>query len=126
VATLHTALPWAGQDRVSQDAVGVVARASLSRLRPGDHWVRLTIADPATFSVAAGLILELDRDGFHTVVAPPVWKNQFGHEQFSTHPVDAQFTMYDAAGWAAAQAAQPASGTALATAAGAVLTAPAG
>jgi hypothetical protein len=122
VAVSRSPLPWAGEDRAAEAAVGVLARSGLGAIRPGSHWVGLTIVDSSAFALGAGLVLELDRHGYHTVVTPASWQAQFGKEQFSSHPVDAQLLLFTSATWAA-QAGTPAAGHFLARAGGTVLSA---
>jgi len=70
--------------------------AARAQLRPGDHWVGVLIVSGADWEFAAGVVLELERLGYHTFVDPRD-AFLFGKQMTTwNHSVQEVFTFYSA------------------------------
>jgi hypothetical protein len=105
-------------NRLAASITPVVGDAK-AQLRPADRWVGIYIASSGDYIIAADVILELERLGYHTVVAPP-YVNLFGPTRTDIHPVQVLFTFYLANDPAGARLAR---GPVVSNAGGTVMTA---
>jgi len=64
-----------------------------AQLKPGDRWIGLSIVSPKTAQIAAGVILELERLGYDTVVDAR-YSDLFGKKRTRLQPVDVLFSFY--------------------------------
>ncbi len=72
---------------------GPFAADAIAQLQPGDRWIGITIATDEKFQEAAGVILELERRGYKTVLDPR-WTNLFGKKRTAHHPVQLMLSFY--------------------------------
>ncbi len=89
-----------------------------AQLRPGDHWVGFVIASSDDWGLVAGVVLELERLGYHVVVDHR-FGHLFGESRTVPHPLQVVFSFYllnDHAG------ARLALGSPVTTSAGSVMT----
>jgi hypothetical protein len=63
-------------------------------LRPTDRSVTLTIGTPSLWPYAAGIVLQLDRHGVQSTVAPASWALYFGQERAPGRPVSVTYFLY--------------------------------
>ncbi len=66
---------------------------AVAQLRPGDHWIGIRPVSPAASAVPAGLVVELERRGYRTVVDAQQ-KSVYGRKRTTPHPVDVLFSIY--------------------------------
>lgn len=72
---------------------GPFAADATTQLQPGDRWIAITIASEEKFQEAAGVILELERRGYKTVLDPR-WTNLFGKKRTAARPFQVMLSFY--------------------------------
>ncbi|MEJ7764176.1 MAG: hypothetical protein WKF86_01655, partial [Acidimicrobiales bacterium] len=77
---------------------------AVAQLRPEDRSIGIGVLSPDTWETAAGVVLELERRGYRTVVDPRQ-VGFFGKKRTEPHPVDVMFSFYLTADPAAAASA---------------------
>jgi hypothetical protein len=82
-----------GRVRTIEETAALAATAE-GVLRPTDRWVNLTIGTPSLWPYVAGIVLQLDRRGVQSTIAPASWALYFGHERAPGHPVTVTFDVY--------------------------------
>jgi len=64
-----------------------------SQLRPGDRWIGINVVSPEAWGVPAGVVVEVERLGYRTVIDPR-YVNVYGKKRTEAHPVDVLFSFY--------------------------------
>jgi len=72
---------------------GPFAADATAQLQPSDRWIGITIASDDKAQEAAGVILELERRGYKTVLDPR-WTNLFGQKRTGPQSVQLMLSFY--------------------------------
>ncbi len=107
------------EQRPGPRALAVFTRLARSELRTGDRWVGISIQSEQVTPVVAGLVLELERVGYHTTVNKSALF-LLGEDGPSDHPVQIRLSFYLSSDVGGAQRAQ---GPVVGNLAGVVMTA---